>query len=349
MNWNVLIIFFLSCNLNKGNDFIKNQDTNVSKDTGIDDNTVNPSSEPSDEPQDIDQDGFSLDEGDCDDNNPDINPEAEEIPGDGIDQDCNGLDGFDVDGDGFVSIHEGGDDCDDNDTSISPAAVEICDSIDNNCNSEINEDIICSVFVHSSLILYKINPFTYELEEVTSVPGLYDFDTDNNGNLYGISSTSLYQYNNNTLSWNFIGSLNHTGGILNGFALSNNGYGYATAGSHLYRVNLSTGQTTFVGSMGSEFSSSGDCVTDKDDNLYMTSGTTGLDTLVKINGDTAETYAVGETGFANIWGLTFAWGTLYGFTSTGELLEINSVTGEAVLLHTFEGLSFYGAASSEER
>jgi MYXO-CTERM domain-containing protein len=40
---------------------------------------------------DADFDGFRADE-DCDDEDPGINPEAEDLPGDGIDQDCDGLD-----------------------------------------------------------------------------------------------------------------------------------------------------------------------------------------------------------------------------------------------------------------
>lgn len=41
---------------------------------------------------DDDGDGFSEVEGDCDDSNASINPEAEEICDDGIDQDCSGAD-----------------------------------------------------------------------------------------------------------------------------------------------------------------------------------------------------------------------------------------------------------------
>jgi hypothetical protein len=41
---------------------------------------------------DRDNDGWSVNEGDCDDDNPDIHPEAEEIPDDGVDSDCDGED-----------------------------------------------------------------------------------------------------------------------------------------------------------------------------------------------------------------------------------------------------------------
>ena len=43
-------------------------------------------------PSDVDQDGFSDSDGDCDDNDPNVNPDAEDTPNDGIDQDCSGGD-----------------------------------------------------------------------------------------------------------------------------------------------------------------------------------------------------------------------------------------------------------------
>lgn len=41
---------------------------------------------------DKDKDGFTKEQGDCDDSDPSINPDATEICGDGIDQDCDGSD-----------------------------------------------------------------------------------------------------------------------------------------------------------------------------------------------------------------------------------------------------------------
>ena len=42
--------------------------------------------------EDTDNDGFSPLEGDCDDTDAAINPEATETPGDGVDSNCNGED-----------------------------------------------------------------------------------------------------------------------------------------------------------------------------------------------------------------------------------------------------------------
>ena len=61
---------------------------------------------------------------DCDESNPDIHPEAIEIYYDGVDQNCDGLNDYDVDMDGYESIDYGGYDCDDEDETIHPADFE---------------------------------------------------------------------------------------------------------------------------------------------------------------------------------------------------------------------------------
>jgi hypothetical protein len=111
---------------------------------------------------DLDQDGWTVAEGDCDDTDRGVNPTQPEQCGGG-DEDCDGLvdesDAIDAstyyadwDGDrygdpntttlacsvpaGFVVNFK---DCDDGDASISPAADEVCDGVDEDCDGWVDD------------------------------------------------------------------------------------------------------------------------------------------------------------------------------------------------------------------
>ncbi len=111
---------------------------------------------------DLDADGWTEQAGDCNDNDPALNPGATEVCN-GIDDDCDGLsdeedDGLvaltwyrDADGDsygadalaqvsceaagGYVGV---GGDCDDANVAANPAATEVCDDADNDCDGLVD-------------------------------------------------------------------------------------------------------------------------------------------------------------------------------------------------------------------
>ena len=89
---------------------------------------------------DNDEDGYTENEGDCNDTDAFINPGATDVCGDGIDNDCSGSDetcstdplDIDDDEDGYTE-NEG--DCNDTDSSINPWAYDIPDDgIDQDCS-----------------------------------------------------------------------------------------------------------------------------------------------------------------------------------------------------------------------
>ena len=91
---------------------------------------------------DEDKDGY-LAEDDCNDNDWQINPGAEEIC-DGKDNDCDDVvdEGFDADGDGALDIHlcENGTDCDETDPEI-PSSEIPYDGIDQDCDGSDMADV----------------------------------------------------------------------------------------------------------------------------------------------------------------------------------------------------------------
>jgi hypothetical protein len=116
---------------------------------------------------DLDNDGFLVSEGDCNDGDDSIYPGATEVC-DGLDNNCDGTidENFiineywlDDDNDGFGNPEistsscftpEGyvsnSNDCDDEDEDVNPNINEICDGKDNNCNGYIDEGFVTSVF-----------------------------------------------------------------------------------------------------------------------------------------------------------------------------------------------------------
>ncbi len=90
---------------------------------------------------------YDADNLDCDDSDPEVNPEAYDVC-DAIDNDCDGSvdEGWDIDSDGYTSCGDDGvsgtedDDCVDTNPDINPGAAESCNNTDDDCDGEVDED-----------------------------------------------------------------------------------------------------------------------------------------------------------------------------------------------------------------
>lgn len=111
--------------------------------------------------------GYSSTDTDCDDSNAAVNPVAVEICN-GVDDDCNTQvdDGLvfsnyyaDLDGDGFgdasLSFNAcnqpsgtvpDNTDCDDNNATTNPDATEVCNGVDDDCNTQIDDGVLFNVY-----------------------------------------------------------------------------------------------------------------------------------------------------------------------------------------------------------
>jgi hypothetical protein len=93
---------------------------------------------------DNDGDGFTEEQGDCNDADGSVGPTATEYYN-GRDDDCDGVvdndtEGYDDDGDGYT---EASGDCDDTDANTYPTAAETCDGEDDDCDGTIDETTTC--------------------------------------------------------------------------------------------------------------------------------------------------------------------------------------------------------------
>lgn len=206
----------------------------------------------------------------------------------------------------------------------------------------------CVFLAHSPSRLFEVDPWRGTVVDIGPTTGsMFDIDTAPDGTVYGVANRALHRYDAATGRWSRVGDLTSPGLNPNGLCINGSGVGFVTSGNQLYQVNLSSGATTAAPNrMGGGFQSSGDCVIDKADIIYMSSSnTSGNDDLVRIDNDGTATL-IGRTNHDQIYGLTAAWGRLFGTTGRGEIIDIDWDTGQSRTLHSARGVSFYGAAST---
>jgi len=157
----------------------------------------------------------------------------------------------------------------------------------------------------------------------------------------GDEGYNLYQLNITNGRATLVG---RTGVALNALAVDAQGRLIGLAGTRVYMVNPSTGAANPVSDLTLPGLSSGDAVFADSDILYASVGGYQGDYLVKMDLTSKQVATVGNTGFSEVYALSFKDGVLYGATSSGALLRIDTSTGAGVALR-YAPVGLFGAQS----
>lgn len=228
------------------------------------------------------------------------------------------------------------------------------------------------IYAHSADTLYSFSPYTLTVTEIgvftlpdgSPAPFMYDLAVNEAGDVYTSSETSLFRCDPATAVVTPIGDFGLAAGEeLNALTFLPEDVlrsdretlvGATDAGAY-YEVDVATAATNYLGQYPDGWLSSGDIVSVVGLGTYATLKRydyPGSDMLAEMTfrGDGSVAVRVigpiveGTTGFRQLFGLGY-WGrSLYGFSNSGQLVEIDPRTGAGRLVTTATGTDqFWGA------
>lgn len=226
---------------------------------------------------------------------------------------------------------------------------------------------IAEVFGHSDTTLYRLDPETKNVTVVGPFSGcakVIDIALTEGSKIYATSYEALYEVDKATAKCtevakgpSFPNSLSFVPkGTLDANEEALVGYNDAD----YVRIDTKTGEVTKIGSLGdANLVSSGDVVSVKGGATYLTvkshksgTGCDKTDCLVEIDPKTGKIMKRwGSIEHANVFGLSFWAGKIYGFDDTGELFEVTFGTTQLAtkpigIPQKPSTLSFWGAGST---
>jgi hypothetical protein len=205
-------------------------------------------------------------------------------------------------------------------------------------------------YANTSSQLYVIDtepivPTATLIGDFGATTSMADIALASDGTLYGISFYDFYTIDPTTAAATLVGSLGSTEQI-NGLTVAPDGTIYAgsnpATGGTLFRVNSATGAATAVGGFGTDIASSGDIVWGPYSAIYAPDAEGTTDRLVSINPATGAASPLFDTGYDEMYGLSYTGGELLGLCGGGELVVINVDTGSVTMLRDFD-ITWWGA------
>ncbi|MEM6993753.1 MAG: hypothetical protein AAF721_24780 [Myxococcota bacterium] len=210
------------------------------------------------------------------------------------------------------------------------------------------------VFAHTSSVLYRLDPDSLAIEEVAPFGGcgsVVDIAVDRDNNIFA-SASGIYEVDAETAECAQIA----TGSFGNNLSFVPPGVLHPEreilvtySGTQYRSLDTETGEITDHGTI--PYSVSGDLVSIKDGPTYVSvNGPSGLDHLLLVDPATGELIfdAGAIASETSVYGLGYWGGTIYGFSSNGNITEIAEQDDGTIIATVIEdaGVSFWGAGSS---
>jgi hypothetical protein len=234
-------------------------------------------------------------------------------------------------------------------------------------DAEVKPKVPAELYAHSMDTLYKLDPTTGSFTVVGpfqgctagGIPGLgtpvIDIALDESSNIFAVTPGALWSIDKKSALCTIIsyGSFpNSLSFVPKGTLDPNEEALVGYEGSTYVRIDPKSGTKTNVGTLGAGLSSSGDVVAVKGGGAYLTvKGTDCNDCLVEVDPKTgAMIRNLGPVGAKDVFGLAFWAGSVYGFSDSGTVFELQIPAQGAPVLKNVplpvSGMRFWGAGSS---
>jgi hypothetical protein len=216
------------------------------------------------------------------------------------------------------------------------------------------------VYIQTGTTLYSYDPARNQAvrvgdfrEERGPIELMVDIAIDRSGTMYGgvsehvangVFENRIYLINPETAFATYLFDFDDK---LNGMAFLDDGR-LVIAGERVTVIDPQSGQALVSWPSTDQFETSGDVVGLPDGHLYWTvrgADPGDADRVVRIDPSSGMTAVIGDASVTSIFGLGYAEGVLYGFTSGGEVVTLDPQSGEVIAVQTLSG-RWYGATTN---
>ena len=208
-----------------------------------------------------------------------------------------------------------------------------------------------SIYVHTSTTLFSYDPATNAAVRIgdfkeggSRISDMTDIAIDMSGHRWGGAFTRLYEIDPRSGACTYVRDLPDSA---TGLTFLSDGR-LVIAGSALRFFDPATNQTSvLVG--GGTYTTSGDIVGLPDGYLYWTvTSWSGGDGLVRVDPNSGTTTYVGDLSASSLYGVGYANGTLYGFSSWGTIVGIDPSNARNISTNTVNQ-TWWGATTNPVR